>query len=1194
MPIPLLIGATVAYLVLLASIAYLSEAPDARRIDWIRHPLIYVLALGIYTTGWGYFATGTEIFFGVSYLGLEIGWSFLFLFAWPVIIQVIRIAKAFHVSTLPGFMAVRFGESRFLSVVISLLLIVSMLPYIGLQLESIAIAFQTLGGSSTTVPSNGLVLAITLLLVVFAILFGARRPDPTQRHEGIVVAMAFAAIVKTAALAAVAAFTWWHFHRQSSFQATPTLWPDLALGQNPGNSYTSWSGYFLLQLMAVLLMPHMFHIAVVENREPRQVHLARWVFPMSSWIRLVLVIAIAVAGMKLGLRGAELQTAVLRLPLEAGSRSLTLFAFIGGIAAASGMAIVAIIALANTAVIDLLLPLLSRHIARLGRFLLLLRWGIMVAIALLSYLVWLTSRGELLFQIGTISSIAVAQLAPAFFGGLVWPRLQRNAVAWGLSLSALVWLYTAFLPSFAGTLPGLSDLLAEGPFGIAFLRPNALFGTEGMDPYIHSFFWCLLVNVAALVIVTIRQPLSPDLEERVRELLAGTPEAPRHMHALQRSISDPEMEHLLARFIGQERASSEVARIRAALEKTNQSPEIKLLMARNELEHILRGPLGSTVAKRVISRHLPLSERTLVDVMEAYQKLEQILALNREDLANRVRELTVLNTASERLVAAHDPETLLSTVTQLLVDSLHFDLAGTLLLEEGRLRLCCAHGFTALANQPFEAPPHSALAEVLQDRQPRFLTAPFPSDPIDPVQRAEDLRTLAYMPLVHRQRLLGILVCGTKNRPLFISGNSQATLQALANDLAIALSAAQHRQREDLIRRQLDATLNYMPNAAMLVGKDGRILLTNPAMRELLQASDQDLGPDRSFADLATQLEARDITGQALPIEDLPTFRSIRDKVAQNVPAARVRTLQGQERILSVSSAPIFDEAGEAIQSVTVFRDITELYQLKEELEAKVQERTRELSEERDRLTYAIDDLRSLEKVRGTFINAITHDLRIPLTGIVGYGEFLEEGLGGELTAQQLEYTHEIMQAANRMTGLLNELLDYARLEAGKFTVEPRPFGYPQVVQQALNTFRPAIEKKRLRLTTDVPADLPEVLADPDRVIQVLSNLLSNAVKFTPEAGWITIRAYPTGGMLRTEVSDSGVGIAPEELPFMFERFRQTEAGRKAGGTGLGLSIAKTLVEAHGGTVGVQSELGKGSTFWFTLPQHPAATDGEP
>ena len=257
-----------------------------------------------------------------------------------------------------------------------------------------------------------------------------------------------------------------------------------------------------------------------------------------------------------------------------------------------------------------------------------------------------------------------------------------------------------------------------------------------------------------------------------------------------------------------------------------------------------------------------------------------------------------------------------------------------------------------------------------------------------------------------------------------------------------------------------------------------------------------------------------------------------------------------------------------------------------EELEARVQARTRDLATERDRLQAAVEDLRNLTKLKGAFVNAVSHDLRIPLTGIMGYAEFLEEGIGGELNEQQAEFARQILEASKRMTGLLNDLLDYARMEAGKFHVEPRPVPLRPVIDQALSTFRPALEKKRLTLSVEVPAGLGEVLADPDRVVQVLSNLLSNAAKFTPEGGAIAVRVRPRPDdqALEVAVADTGPGISEADQAHLFERFFQTEEGRKAGGTGLGLSISKTLVEAQNGAIGVESRLGEGSTFWFTLP----------
>ncbi|MNS43235.1 Non-motile and phage-resistance protein [compost metagenome] len=279
------------------------------------------------------------------------------------------------------------------------------------------------------------------------------------------------------------------------------------------------------------------------------------------------------------------------------------------------------------------------------------------------------------------------------------------------------------------------------------------------------------------------------------------------------------------------------------------------------------------------------------------------------------------------------------------------------------------------------------------------------------------------------------------------------------------------------------------------------------------------------------------------------------------------------EHLLTLSQ----DELAERIQELT---------RLKESLEARVEARTTDLAAERDRLKTANEDLRTLENLKTTFVNAVSHDLRIPLTGIMGYAEFLEEELEGPLTEAQQAYVAHILDAARRMASLLNELLDYARMEAGQFTVEPRAVDFAGLLEQAAATFYPAFERKRLRYTAELPAFLPEVHADPERVVQVLSNLLSNAAKFTPEGGAIAARArlMPERAVLYIEVTDTGVGIPPEDLPHLFERFFQTHAGKTAGGTGLGLSISKTLIEAQGGDMGATSQPGQGTTLWFTLP----------
>jgi signal transduction histidine kinase/HAMP domain-containing protein len=263
-----------------------------------------------------------------------------------------------------------------------------------------------------------------------------------------------------------------------------------------------------------------------------------------------------------------------------------------------------------------------------------------------------------------------------------------------------------------------------------------------------------------------------------------------------------------------------------------------------------------------------------------------------------------------------------------------------------------------------------------------------------------------------------------------------------------------------------------------------------------------------------------------------------------------------------------------------------EIRLLKEELEKRVEERTKDLSAQaaelrlsNQQLANTVEELQRLDKMRGDFLNIVSHDLRIPLTSIVGYAEFLEEIA---ITPQQKDFARNVLAASDRMTKLLDELLDFARMEAGKFRLSRETIDYPETVHLAVEGMAPLAEKKKLELIEDLPPFLL-VDADPDRVVQAMNNLLSNAIKFTKEGGRIEVRVRQENGFAVTEVEDTGKGISPEDLPHMFEKFYRAP-GSEEKGAGLGLAITKSLVEAHGGHIEVESELGKGSLFRFTLP----------
>jgi len=230
--------------------------------------------------------------------------------------------------------------------------------------------------------------------------------------------------------------------------------------------------------------------------------------------------------------------------------------------------------------------------------------------------------------------------------------------------------------------------------------------------------------------------------------------------------------------------------------------------------------------------------------------------------------------------------------------------------------------------------------------------------------------------------------------------------------------------------------------------------------------------------------------------------------------------------------------------------------------------------------------LGKLDRMKDDFLSVISHELRTPLNFITGFASILDDEVAGPLNPTQHDYVKKVLNGADRMLFHVNNLVEMSRLSAGKLSLHPAHTDYAGLIAHVLAVLGPLAENKRIGLATDVQVE-GEVLLDGQRISQVISNLVDNAIKFTPEGGCVAIKAYAEGDRLVTEVADTGIGIAADDLPKIFQRFVQLDmtSTRTVGGTGLGLAICKSIVEAHGGSIGVRSEgTGHGSTFWFTLP----------
>jgi PAS domain S-box-containing protein len=277
---------------------------------------------------------------------------------------------------------------------------------------------------------------------------------------------------------------------------------------------------------------------------------------------------------------------------------------------------------------------------------------------------------------------------------------------------------------------------------------------------------------------------------------------------------------------------------------------------------------------------------------------------------------------------------------------------------------------------------------------------------------------------------------------------------------------------------------------------------------------------------------------------------------------------------------PVRASEDEPVQGVFALAD-----EISERIEQ--QREQRELRAEQERLQRErLEALEQSDKLKDEFLSILSHELRTPINAIMGFGSVLDDEVVGSLTPEQHTYTGKILSSADALLALIEDLLIVSRVQAGKFSVSAQSTRFEELVDDALGTQAPAADKKAIRIMNQVPEDLPSLTADPLRLKQVINNLVGNAIKFTPAGGQVVVRAVVLNGRLRCEVSDSGMGIAQEDIPRLFQRFTQLDMSntRAASGAGLGLSIVKAIVDAHGGDVGVESQPGNGSTFWFTLP----------
>jgi len=601
---------------------------------------IYALSLAVYCSSWTFYgAVGSATESGWSHAPIYLGPILLFLFGWPLIRRLLAVGARHRITSIADYIGARYGKRQSLAVLVTLVATAAVLPYIALQFKALAQAWTIVGGSVEEVESIGgdTALLVAIILAVFTILFGTRRLDGRERHQGMMTAIAVESVVKLVAFVAVAVLAW------SYLGSVPAQVRVEHGGQALGELSLSadFLARTLISALAILCLPRQFHVMVVEAREDTDTRIARWVFPLYLALFMFLVVPISLAGATVFSESDSINPDVYvqLLPIAMESKWVAVAAFIGGISAATAMVIVATVSLAIMITNEVVAPIVMRvnadspaAVLKLGDSLRRIRQFTIAGILLAAWLVTRQIMGiPWLAQIGFISFLAAAQLAPALIAGLYWRKAHGVGVTAGLLAGLALWFYCAVVPAI---LPGDNALLQHGPLQIDWLRPMNLLGMPGEHRLAYATGWSLGVNILALVVLSmVLRPSRGDI--RQARLFTGELD-------IDRSAIDRDYQLSLIR----------VSQLQALLPPFMESGALRQMWQQFEDTYQQRLLPGDRAPNFVVNQVESVLAR-IIGATSAHQAMEQLESsqqLAYSDLAGMVSDASKLHTFNQELL----------------------------------------------------------------------------------------------------------------------------------------------------------------------------------------------------------------------------------------------------------------------------------------------------------------------------------------------------------------------------------------------------------------------------------------------------------------------------------------------------------------------------------------------------------------
>ncbi|MFZ5446292.1 MAG: ATP-binding protein [Myxococcota bacterium] len=631
------------YVALLFGLAQLGERSAwGRRIA--AHPFVFALGLSVYCTTWTFFgsvgraATGGMLFIPV-YLGPTLG----MIVGWTLFRRMAELKRAHHLTSIADFLSARYGKSQAVAALVTVMLSVGIVPYLALQVKSLMSTFTLLTGTESAWFAPLLVAA----MVAFTIAFGLRHLDPTERHPGMVVAVAFESLVKLLAFLAAGVFV-----VAIAFPDTASWFGKLdelgaklpTLGPGTTNDVFSFITVTVLSAGAFAFLPRQFHQGVIENSDPAHVKTAMWATPLYLFLINLFVVPIAIAGKLVAQPGTSPDVYVLALPLQAGQAALSMVVYIGGLSAALGMVIIETMAMTTMISNHLVLPLATKvkPLSFLKPRMLQVRWA---AAALLMIAAWQFAvqlgGSQMLVAIGLVSFAAAFLLAVPLVAGLFWKQASRVGALTGLSFGFVTWFWTLMLPTFVKSKWLPMSLLEQGPFGIAALRPEALFGLEGLPPLVHGALWSTLVVVVGYVGGSVLAAPSREEALLTEAFLGDANEQLAHLDGQAATIELDEHESKARRVFAEYMPEAEALRVVSDVVRETAPHGRKLTVVQyaeflTRLERALAGAVGSASAHVAMKAVGTVERKDKKELEREFARVLAELKLNPRELKQRV------------------------------------------------------------------------------------------------------------------------------------------------------------------------------------------------------------------------------------------------------------------------------------------------------------------------------------------------------------------------------------------------------------------------------------------------------------------------------------------------------------------------------------------------------------------------------